>query len=198
MSASGNHVLATNSGREIDLDNPSPDSIAVEDIAAALSKVCRFGAQATRFYSVAQHAVLVSELVSDVLGRPDLAGTALHHDSHEAYACDIPRPLKLKLRDGAATSVYDEVCARLDATIAVALGVPPFDPASADGALVHKADDMALAIESQVLLAGGLVAVRGGLSLTDEEIVALPVLPEPLDSASAEAVFLTVDARLRG
>ena len=198
MTASGIHVLATKSGREIDLDNPSPMSIAVEDIAAALSKVCRFGAQATHFYSVAQHAVLVSELVSDVLGRPDLAGTALHHDSHEAYACDIPRPLKLKLRAGAGSSVYDDVCARLDGAISEALGVPPFDTATDEGALVHKADDMALAIECQVLLAGGLAAVRQGLSLTDEEIAGLPLMREPLDPATAEAAFLSTDSRLRG
>ncbi len=32
-------------------------------------------------------------------GRPDLALAALHHDSHEAYLCDLPKPVKNKLED---------------------------------------------------------------------------------------------------
>jgi uncharacterized protein len=76
-------ILDTVSGRKLDLDDPKPDQICLEDIASALSKVCRFGAQPKRFYSVAQHAVHVSRMVEDG-GRPDLALAALHHDSHEA------------------------------------------------------------------------------------------------------------------
>lgn len=56
-------VLDTFSGRKLNLSDPEPDQIAVEDIASALSKICRFGAQARHFYSVAQHAMLVSDLV---------------------------------------------------------------------------------------------------------------------------------------
>jgi len=56
------HVLDTASGRKLDLDNPKPEQIALED-SPALSKVCRFGAQARSFYSVAQHAVLVRDIV---------------------------------------------------------------------------------------------------------------------------------------
>ncbi len=88
------HVLDTYSGQKLDLDAPTVETIQLEDIAAALSKVCRFGAQAREFYSVAQHAVLVHDLVTGEFGRADLALATLHHDSHEAYTCDVPKPLK--------------------------------------------------------------------------------------------------------
>src|SRR5918994_6288050 len=102
------HVINTVSGAHLDLADPDPGAIRLEDIAAALSKVCRFGAQTTRFYSVAQHAVLVQRLVVEA-GRPDLSLAALHHDSHEAYVGDVTTPLKRMLG-----RQYHDVCARLD------------------------------------------------------------------------------------
>jgi 5'-nucleotidase len=86
-------ILDTASGRKLDLDDPQPDQICLEDIASALSKVCRFGAQPLTFYSVAQHAMHVSRIIAEC-GRPDLALAALHHDSHEAYLCDLPSPVR--------------------------------------------------------------------------------------------------------
>ncbi len=115
------HVLDTASGRKIDLDQPDPSQISLEDIAGGLSRICRFGAQAVRFHSVAEHAVLVSRLVADG-GHPQLGLAALHHDSHEAYVCDIPKPLKRKL-SAAGDHTYDEVCEALDTAISAALGI---------------------------------------------------------------------------
>jgi len=79
------HVLTTYSGRQLDLDNCTPQAIFIDDIASALSKICRFGAQARRFYSVAQHALLGQDILLGDLGRADLSLFALHHDSHEAF-----------------------------------------------------------------------------------------------------------------
>src|SRR4051812_33607207 len=93
------HAMDTLSGVSLDLDDPRPEDIVLADVAGGLAKVCRFGGQATRFYSVAQHALLVARFVTENLGRPDLVPWALHHDSAEAYTCDLPRPLKLKLRE---------------------------------------------------------------------------------------------------
>lgn len=69
--------------------DPRPEDVRIQDIAAALSKLCRFAGHCNRFYSVAEHSVLVSHEVP-----PHLALQALMHDATEAYVVDVPRPLK--------------------------------------------------------------------------------------------------------
>lgn len=69
--------------------NPNPDDIVIEDIAHALSNLCRFAGHTRQFYSVAQHSVLVS-----LHCHPDNALAGLLHDASEAYLLDMPRPLK--------------------------------------------------------------------------------------------------------
>jgi hypothetical protein len=77
-------ILDTFSGQKLNLSVPVPDQIAVEHIASALSKIGRFGAQAGHFYSVAQHAMLISDDLVIRAGRPELqallaeAGVLIH------------------------------------------------------------------------------------------------------------------------
>jgi uncharacterized protein len=84
-------VIITKTGGRVDLTDPlSLDNhFTVEDIAAGLSKQCRFNGQIDRFYSVAEHSVLVSRMVPD-----SLALAALMHDAAEAYLGDVVTPLK--------------------------------------------------------------------------------------------------------
>lgn len=81
--------IDTFSGRKIYVLNPDPNEIVIEDIAHALSLITRFGGHTTRFYSVAQHSIYVSQICES---RDALWG--LLHDATEAYIGDIPKPIK--------------------------------------------------------------------------------------------------------
>src|SRR5829696_7627425 len=146
------YIIDTASGVRLDLDNPRAEDIRIEDIAGGLSKVCRFGAQPLEYYSAAQHALLVQRLVVEA-GHPELALVALHHDSHEAYLCDIPTPLKRKI--SAATDVYDEACKTLDRVIAEAFGFEWPKQDLPEQRAIKRADRQALLIEAARLLPDG-------------------------------------------
>lgn len=74
--------------------DPRPSEVQITDIAHALSMQCRYAGHVERFYSVAEHSVLVSHAVP-----AEHALWSLLHDAAEAYSADIPRPLKRYLRD---------------------------------------------------------------------------------------------------
>ena len=95
------HYLLLASGNRFTFDGPI-QPIAIEDIASALSKLCRWGGATREFYSVAQHSVHVSRLAAkiaeDVGGSAELqqiaAFAGLMHDAHEMVLADICRPTK--------------------------------------------------------------------------------------------------------
>lgn len=74
--------------------DPRPGDINIEDIAHALSNICRYGGHCAKFLSVAQHSCIVSKLIPKGM---ELWG--LLHDASEAYLVDIPRPIKEYLPD---------------------------------------------------------------------------------------------------
>ena len=106
--------FCTASGRRVFVTDPDPEAICIEDIAHALSHLCRFGGHCDRFYSVAQHSVLVSLHVPQQLER-----SALLHDAAEAYIGDVIRPLKQEL------TTYKSIEARWESAIAHRFGVRP-------------------------------------------------------------------------
>ena len=69
--------------------DPLAEDVSVRDVAHHLAKKCRFSGAVRRFYSVAEHAYLLSYVVE-----PHLAWAALHHDDCEAFLPDIPTPVK--------------------------------------------------------------------------------------------------------
>ncbi len=73
---------------------PSSEDVRIVDIAHHLSMLCRYTGACKKFYSVAEHSVLVSYCVP-----PELALVGLMHDAAEAYTNDISRPLKRSLPD---------------------------------------------------------------------------------------------------
>lgn len=81
--------------RTIDLLNPKPEDIHIEDIACGLSKICRFNGQIKEFYCVAQHSCICVDLAKRA-GIEDkiLLLSILLHDASEAYCGDVIKPLK--------------------------------------------------------------------------------------------------------
>lgn len=87
--------IQTFTGIFIDPFNPEEDQLVLEDMAHALSNLCRFGGHSAKFYSVAQHAVRCSYEIEKT--SPGHALEALFHDNTEAYLVDIPTPIKRRI-----------------------------------------------------------------------------------------------------
>ena len=120
----------TYTGKHVHPLNPSPEEIDVEDVARSLSQMCRFLGHLDVFYSVAQHSVLVSELVPH-----EDALWGLLHDASEAYLCDLPAPIKREPE----MAIYRTAEERLMRAICARFGLEPDMPESvkiADRALL--------------------------------------------------------------
>jgi hypothetical protein len=100
--------LQTVSGRFVNPFDPDPSALDADDIARALANLCRFGGHCRVFYSVAQHSVIVSELVEQRGGDAEDVFAALMHDASEAYLGDMPHPLKHRSPLGAAFKAAEE------------------------------------------------------------------------------------------
>jgi len=91
------NIIDTETGKKIDFLKIDPEEINLEDVAIGLSNTCRFAGQLDRFYSVAEHSILVSMLVEKLMP-VELNGvieSAFMHDAAEAYLGDVPTPLKV-------------------------------------------------------------------------------------------------------
>jgi hypothetical protein len=150
--------LDTASGNRINLVDPDPTHILLKDIAGGLSRLCRFGGQAREYFSVAQHALLVERIVAE-RGHQHLRLPALHHDSHEAFLCDIPSPLKKVMTATGEFTTWETLRAGFDEAIARALGIPT-SLTPAEQAIIANADKLAFEIEAVRLLPnGGMAAI---------------------------------------
>lgn len=90
-------AIHTFTGKKIDPCHPAPDALCIEDVAHALSLVCRAGGHFPQFYSVCQHCVAcaVEAKARSMSRRVQLL--CLLHDASEAYLADITRPVKAQL-----------------------------------------------------------------------------------------------------
>ncbi len=160
--------ISTYTQKAFYFDKLDPDSICIEDIAHALSNVCRFSGHCPHHYSVAQHSVLVSKLCSQ-----EDALTGLLHDATEAYIGDMVTPLKRLIPD------FQSFEDRLWQIIAKKFGAKRVIPPG-----VHRADLTALSIEAKNLM--GVDPKEWGLDPA-------PDLRDPVPSLTnrkAERMFL--------
>jgi hypothetical protein len=132
--------LTLNSGRRVDLRTLEPSDILIEDIAHALSHICRFAGHVPKFYSVAQHSVIVATLLP-----AELQLQGLLHDASEAYIGDVSHFLKHSEYMGGYRAFERE----LEEKIAARFDIPyPLDPK------VKQADRTACDIEWRQMMRG--------------------------------------------
>lgn len=83
-------------GNYIDLKNLKVRDVQFGDIANSLANQCRYNGQTNRFYSVAEHSVLVTEALQKAGAPLHVLKVALLHDASEAYLGDMAKYLKFE------------------------------------------------------------------------------------------------------
>jgi hypothetical protein len=135
--------MQTAHGRQFWPLDPRPEEVHIDDIAHALSNMCRFAGHCREFYSVAEHCVRVSALAN--AAEPEHALAALLHDATEAYVVDVPRPLKPFL-DG-YKSIEARVARAIETRFGLAIG-------ALDSPFVKHWDEVLLATEARDIMGG--------------------------------------------
>jgi len=163
------------SGRRLDLLDPSPLDVELDDIAHGLARVARWNGQTEgeHIFSVAQHSLLVEAIAGHLSPElPDKARlTILLHDAPEYVIGDIISPFKAVIGDA-----YKAVEARLLAAIHLHFGLPAEAPPPLKR-LIKQADRQAAFLEA-TRLAG----------FEREEAVRFFGRPEPLPRTVAALV----------
>ena len=159
--------IATYSGKEFDLCNPSPDMVDATDIAMALARINRFIGHTRSPYSVAQHTRLLWDFAP-----AELKPWVLLHDCAEAYVGDATAPLKRLM--GRA---YTDIEARVHRAILAHFGM---DPADEPVEAIRELDLRALMTERRFLVPD--TPTPWGISqrpfdITQEEFLARYVRP---------------------
>ncbi len=173
------------SGRRLDLLDPSPLDIEIEDIAHGLARVARWNGQTIgeHAFSVAQHSLVVEEISAHLSAGldPRWRLAALLHDAPEYVIGDMISPFKAAL--GLDYRTFEE---RLEHAIHLRFGLPP-KPPQAVKALIKRADRACAFLEATQLAGFG----------HDESIELFGAPPpgyrptlEPLSAAQAQARYL--------
>ncbi len=177
------------SGRRLDLLDPSPLDIEVEDIAHGLARVARWNGQThgAHIFSVAQHTLLVEAVLRQQTPRVDhrVRLAAMLHDAPEYVIGDMISPFKAVI--GGSYKIVEK---RLLSAIHIRFGLPAALPAEIEQQI--KAADMGAAYLEATHLAGFAQAEARRLFGRDPK---LPAATEkdyvtPWSAGRAEKQFL--------
>lgn len=168
------------SGRRLDLLDPSPMDVEIEDIAQGLSRVARWNGQTKGdwAYSVAQHSLLVEALVGALKPGypPRWRLAALLHDAAEYVLGDLITPFK-----AAVGPDYKALEHRLSETVHIRFGLPARLPREV-GATIKRADKASAYFEATQLAGFGEREARTFFG-NPRGIAAPELVPEPPDGA---------------
>ncbi|MDO5759112.1 MAG: HD family hydrolase [Rhodobacterales bacterium] len=134
------------SGRRLDLLDPTPVDIEIEDIAHGLAFVARWNGQTQGdfAYSVAEHSLLVEQIFGRIAPKapPGWQLAALLHDAPEYVIGDMISPVKAAVGPG-----YGELEKRLSSAIHLRFGLPATIPVTV-GKQIKKADRVSAWMEA--------------------------------------------------
>ncbi len=176
------------SGRRLDLLDPTPMDIEIEDIAHGLAFVARWNGQ-TRgdfAYSVAEHSLLVEQIFTrkgGALVTPRWQLAAMLHDAPEYVIGDMISPVKSAVGPG-----YGELDLRLTAAVHLRFGLPAVLPVPVKKA-IKEADKVSAWLEA-VHIAGFAVAEADKLfgAPTPEVIKGLQIKLRPPAATRADYI----------
>ena len=173
------------SGRRLDLLDPSPFDIEIEDIAHGLARVARWNGQTIgeHAFSVAQHSCVVEEIAAHIQPGldPKWRLAALLHDASEYVIGDMISPFKSALGMN-----YKAFEARLEHAIHVRFGLPPKSPVAIK-TLIKKADRACAFFEATQLAGFGRAE---SLKLFGAPPPGYDLVIDPLPAAVAQARYL--------
>ncbi len=173
------------SGRRLDLLDPSPLEIEIEDIAHGLARVARWNGQTTgeHGFSVAQHSLVVEEIAAHIAPglEPRWRLAALLHDAAEYVIGDMISPFKAAL--GLDYKAFEE---RLETAVHVRFGLPGRLPARVK-TLIKQADRASAFFEA-TQLAG--FTTKEALGFFGAPPRAYLATLEPLSAPAAQAHYI--------
>ncbi len=178
------------SGRRLDLMDPSPVDVEIEDIAHGLARVARWNGQTrgTHAFSVAQHSVIVEQLTVELEPRLDPKSRlmAVLHDAPEYVIGDMISPFKAVLGDS-----YKDIEARLAHAIHARFGLPAETPASLKR-LIKRADNICAWFEA-TQLAGFSALEADRFFGPPPSDIRLSLSPQTVEMAQAAFIGRTED-----
>lgn len=130
---------------DLDLREPDPSLITIEEVAWGLSRVCRYSGKTPKFYSVSEHSVLVAQHLREQGESGEVQLAAILHDAHESLVGDVLPCIK------SLVVGYRRIEKDLDRAILTGLGLP-LDLLEKHHAVVKGADNWALSAEVTCLL----------------------------------------------
>ncbi|PTX02992.1 HD domain-containing protein [Pararhodobacter aggregans] len=174
------------SGRRLDLLDPTPLDIELEDIAHGLAFVARWNGQTTGDwpYSVAEHSLLVETLVTrlDPGFAPRWRLAALLHDAPEYVIGDMISPVKAAVGPG-----YGALDARLTAAIHLRFGLPAEIPKSVKR-LIKRADTLSAWLEATQIAGFTRAEADKYFGRPSPEVAGLTIHPRPPAEVRADYI----------